>query len=61
MHSFFFAIIALVVISVLIYGWYAADQRRKELFAWAQSRNLSFSPQKDYGFDSRYANFSWGL
>ena len=58
MPGVFFFIVALAVISAVIYGWYAADKRRKELFVWAQSRHLSFSPQKDHGFDTRYPKFN---
>ncbi len=58
MHTFLFVIVALVITAALIYGWYAAEKRRKELSAWAQSKNLSFSPEKDHAFDSRYPNFS---
>ena len=54
------AIIALVfavVIGAIIYAYYAAAQRRKELTAWAQTRGLRFSPAKDSTLDDRYGEF----
>ena len=58
MPNTLFVIIVLAVITAAIYSWYGADKRRKELFAWAQSRHLNFSSQKDYGFGSRYPSLS---
>lgn len=53
----FFIILGAVVIAALIYGLHAAEKRRKELAAWAQSKGLSFDPQKHRGFDERFPNF----
>jgi hypothetical protein len=51
-------IIVLVVIAVGIYGWYAAQKRRKELAAWAFNRHLYFCSDKIYGLDDRYPAFN---
>jgi hypothetical protein len=58
LQGVFFVTVALIIITIVIFGWYAANQRRKELLAWAQSRNLNFSPQKYYGLENRFAAFS---
>lgn len=58
MQGVFFVIVAAVVVSTIIYGWYAADKRRKELLAWAQSKGLQFTAEKYYDFDARFAAFS---
>jgi hypothetical protein len=54
-----FVITAAAVIAVLIIAWhfYAASARRKELAAYAGSRGLSFSPDKDRRMKDRYRDF----
>jgi hypothetical protein len=47
------AIAGLVILAV----WRHA-KRRKELTAWAAAHGLSFSPERDRGFDERYRAFS---
>jgi hypothetical protein len=46
-----------LVVGAMIWSFYAAAQRRKELTAWAQSNNLRFDPTKDHSFNSRYPAF----
>jgi hypothetical protein len=57
-QGLFFAVVALVILTVIIFGWYAANQRRKELLAWAQSKGLQFTSEKYYGFDDQFPAFS---
>lgn len=52
-----FVLFAVVVIAAIVYGYYAAAQRRKELMAWAQGRGLRFSPAKDRTLDGRFSEF----
>ncbi len=42
---------------VIIYNIYASGQRRKELSAWALSKGLFFSPEKNNSLDYQYINF----
>ncbi len=55
--EFLIPLIFVVVIAGLAYAFYASAKRRKELHAWAVSRNLQFRPGKDRGLDSRYPEF----
>jgi hypothetical protein len=57
-QGLFFVVVALVILAVIIFGWYAANQRRKELLAWAHSKGLQFSTERYYGFDDRYPAFN---
>jgi hypothetical protein len=57
-QGLFFVIVALVILTVVIFGWYTANQRRKELLAWAQSKGLQFTSEKYYDFDDRFPAFS---
>lgn len=52
----FFLFIPLVIF-LAIWGAQQAKKRREAMAAWAQSRGLSFSPDKDRSFDERYPEF----
>ena len=52
-----FVLFAVAVIAAVVYGYYAAAQRRKELSAWARERGLWFSPAKDRTLDGRFSEF----
>jgi hypothetical protein len=58
MHDYlvFVAILGFVVVSI-IYGIYASGHRRKELAAWAMSKGLNFTPERDSSFQDRYPSF----
>ncbi len=51
------SIFVVIAVVAIIYNIYATGQRRKELSAWALSKGLFFSPDKDDSFDSQYMNF----
>jgi hypothetical protein len=60
MGSIFFlllALLAVVVISVAIYGIYSAAKRKRELAAWAQARGLVFSEERVPGLDNQFSAF----
>ncbi|MFA5864583.1 MAG: hypothetical protein WC975_07825 [Phycisphaerae bacterium] len=50
-------IFVLAGIAFAVYGWYASAKRKQELLAWAATRRFEFSPEKQYGFDSKYPQF----
>ena len=52
-----FPLIIALIIGGIIYSFYAAAQRRKELAAWAQSKGLRFDQSKNHGFEARYPLF----
>jgi hypothetical protein len=53
-----FIVLAIAVAAVvMICGYYAAAQRRKELAAWARSRGFDFYPGKDGMLDERFGRF----
>jgi hypothetical protein len=35
-----------VIAVIVLFGWYFAAKRRKELFAWAVAHRLGFSPDR---------------
>lgn len=49
-----FVLVFIVVVAAVVYGFYAAAQRRKMLIAWAARHGLSFHKAKDRDFDSRF-------
>ena len=51
-----FVLFILVAIAAVIYSFHARDQRRKALAAWAAGNGLSFTPDKDSGFDDRFSD-----
>ena len=53
---FIAAIIVFAVVSI-IYSFYASDKRRKELAAWAMSKDLNFTAEHDSSFQDRYPSF----
>jgi hypothetical protein len=53
----FFILIAAVVITVAVYGIYAAARRRNDLRQWAFENNLSFSASSQYGLDDAFPQF----
>jgi hypothetical protein len=54
----FFIGFAVLVAVLIVFGWYFAAKRRKELEDWARARGYRFQPGNDYSFDERYAEFS---
>ena len=46
-----------LVIAVMVYGFYAAAQRRKALAAWAASRGLTYADRKDYSIEEQFPAF----
>jgi hypothetical protein len=58
LQGIFFVIVAFVVIAIIACGWYAANQRRKELLAWAQGKGLQFTFDKYYDLEDRFPAFS---
>ncbi len=51
-----FVVFVLLAIGVMIYGFYAAKKRRQELAAWAVRRDLTFTSEKEYGWDDRFGD-----
>ena len=53
------AIFVIVVLFALVafFSWWLAQQRRKELLAWAAEHRLRFSPDKQPGLDRRFPAF----
>lgn len=51
-------LIVAAVIALIIIGAVQAARRRKELAEWSRAQGFSFSPDSDYGMDSRYPDFS---
>jgi hypothetical protein len=48
----------LVVIGgMALFAWYVAEKRRKQLLAWAEAHDLSFSADREYGLPERYPGF----
>lgn len=47
----------LVVASVVIFGFVAAAQRRKDLAAWASANGLSFNAESDPAVEERFPEF----
>ena len=54
---FIIGIFIVLVVVLVVYGFYAAAQRRKALAAWARSKGLSFDQSKDYSFEERFGDF----
>ena len=54
---FFFVLVAIAVVVGIIYSFYAAQQRRNELSAWAQLRGLRFRSDQVSGMDAAYPAF----
>lgn len=52
-----FLLFVILAIVLVVCSCYAAARRRQELAAWAQSRGLRFSPEREYGLDQRYPGF----
>jgi len=50
-------LVVLLVIGLIVYGWYAAEQRKKLLHTWARTHGLRFDPEKRYGLDDRFGEF----
>lgn len=50
-------LVVLLVIGLIVYGWYAAEQRKKMLCAWARTQGLRFDPEKRHGMDDRFGEF----
>ncbi|HHT9130083.1 MAG TPA: hypothetical protein ACFYEC_04365 [Candidatus Brocadiaceae bacterium] len=50
--------IVIVIFYLRMAKWRAANQRRKELLAWAQSKGLQFNSARHYGSDYRFPTFS---
>jgi hypothetical protein len=57
MQSLIIAAAIVIAAASIIYGIYAAGKRQKELAGWAFSKGLSFDPDKDTEFDSKYPRF----
>ncbi len=58
MPALFLVAIIGVFILIAVFGWMQAEQRRKALAAWAQTRGLAFRPGKEWGWDSAYPSFA---
>jgi hypothetical protein len=52
-----FVLLAVVIGVAAGFSWYAGEKRRKTLGAWAGTRGLSFSPDREHGLDDRYPLF----
>lgn len=52
-----FLVFGALVIAVAIYGYYQAEQRKKELAEWGAGLGLRFDASKDYSLDQRYHEF----
>ena len=53
--------IVIVILYLYMAKWRAANQRRKKLLAWAQSKGLQFNPARHSGSDYRFPSFSYLL
>ncbi|HUT23082.1 MAG TPA: hypothetical protein VM492_01930 [Sumerlaeia bacterium] len=51
------ALIVVVVVGFIVLSAYLAAKRRKALTAWAKSKGLRFSADKDRGMDERFSGF----
>jgi hypothetical protein len=49
-----FVLFLLLIIGLGVWNWYLAEKRKKELKEWAEARGLSFRPDNDSGYDSRF-------
>lgn len=52
-----FVAVGILFVVLAIYGSYASKKRREELSAWAASKALRFSPDRQRGLDDRYPQF----
>jgi hypothetical protein len=55
---FIFGAFFILVIVLGVYSYFQSKQRRLDLSQWAAAHGLSFSEEKDGGFDDRFPNFS---
>ena len=55
--EFIYVVFIAVAVVLIVYHFYSAAQRRKELFAWAHSNGLSFISAKTHNFDDRFSDF----
>jgi len=51
------ALVILLVVGFMVYGYLASEKRKKELSAWAAAKGFSFTPAKDRGLDGRFPNY----
>lgn len=47
-----------IMIALAMWGYIQAQRRKQELSDWARKLNFQFDPNEDYGFDTRYTQFS---
>lgn len=47
-------VLIIVIAAIAVYGFYAAQQRRKALFVWAHAQGLSFDHSHDRNMDDRH-------
>ncbi len=52
-----FILVPVFIVALVVYGWYAKEQRRKELTAWAAANGLRFLPEADAGLEARFPEF----
>jgi hypothetical protein len=53
----FFIVFAIIIAVAIYYNHKRAEQRKKELSAWASTNNLSFDPDRRYGLDDEFNEF----
>ncbi|HUT59219.1 MAG TPA: hypothetical protein VNA25_15325 [Phycisphaerae bacterium] len=57
MPPLFIVLVAILIIGIAVSGWYAAQRRKKALWAWASARGLRFDADHRGNLDARFPEF----